>query len=126
MDFSSLEAATEALEKSITALESDVEWHALMKSGEPLEQARAYATAAYSLNAMFYSWTRLQGISEHEVQDELRRVQQYVGRIKEASKQGARPAVDEQKARRFIAAGVDSETRQELRKSGSGSNQSKK
>ena len=90
---------------------------AVLKPLEPVDKAKTHAVYAYAIAALSYAALRMQGVGtkEHPVSDELSRVKEYFGRIKEAGVQdqatgAARPAsVDKAAASRLVKGSLGSQ-----------------
>lgn len=60
------------------------DWAELTRGLPPLEAARLNVMCAYTLNALFYMYLKVQGVStaDHPVKQELERVRQYLKKVK--------------------------------------------
>ncbi|KAF4773788.1 Sas10/Utp3/C1D family protein [Colletotrichum scovillei] len=79
---------------------------------DSLEDAKMYALTAYAIETLLFSSLRLQGVDakDHQVMTELKRVQQYFGKIKGAEETPAQrtTTVNTEAATRILKADLGS------------------
>jgi len=79
----------------------------------PLDQAKFNIAMAYTLNALFYMYLRVQGVNpvSHPVSAEMERVKTYLTKLKELDpnrEPEKRTPIDKGAANRFVSAGLSS------------------
>jgi len=74
------------------------------KVDDPLLKARLELMVAYSINSLFWAYLCTQGINakQHPIRSELKRVQEYMGKVKLAEEKKKMARVDTHAAKRFL------------------------
>ena len=104
-----MEATLSTLEKELEPLLS-TPWEQLTSKLEPMEKAKLNLMIAYVANSLFYVFLKTQGKStaDHPVTDELARIKDYMGNLKELGPGAAKKPLklDKEAAERFINASI--------------------
>merc|ERR1712212_1012522 len=74
------------------------------KIDDPLLKARLDLMVAYSINSLFWAYLSTQGINakQHPIRNELKRIQEYMGKVKLAEEKKKMARVDTHAAKRFV------------------------
>lgn len=93
----------------------------------PEEKVEYDLFLSYSLNSLFWSYLRTQGVDplKHGVKNELDRVKSYMTRAKQVREKQSMPRIDKEAAERFVTSGLW-EPGQAKIKSGSGNGVNKR
>lgn len=100
----------------------------------PEEKVEYDLFLSYSLNSLFWSYLRTQGVDpkDHGVKNELDRVRSYMTRAKQVHDRKQMPRVDQEAAERFVTSGLWEPGQAKIRpkssstKSGNGVNKRKR
>ncbi|KAI8089199.1 uncharacterized protein BX664DRAFT_332403 [Halteromyces radiatus] len=116
--FTRTKKATKALKARVDAIERHLE--PLLKKDLvdtyntlPInEKCQLDMVLAYAINTLYYMYIRTQGQNpqQHDIYTELKRVQQYIAKIKEAEGRGPKQTLklDKEAAGRFVKAALNS------------------
>ena len=74
------------------------------KISDPLVKARLDLMIAYSINSLFWAYLTTQGVNpkQHPIRNELKRVQEYMGKVKLMEEKKKMARIDTHAAKRFV------------------------
>merc|ERR1712228_248716 len=74
------------------------------KVDDPLLKARLDLMVAYSINSLFWAYLTTQGVNpkQHPIRNELKRVQEYMAKVKLAEEKKKMARIDTHAAQRFV------------------------
>merc|ERR1712228_555604 len=74
------------------------------KVDDPLLKARLDLMVAYSINSLFWAYLTTQGVNpkQHPIRNELKRIQEYMGKVKLAEEKKKMARIDTHAAQRFV------------------------
>ncbi|KAK2156845.1 hypothetical protein LSH36_204g10034 [Paralvinella palmiformis] len=69
-----------------------------------LEKAKLHLAGAYAINSLFWTYMNTKGENpkEHGVKDELDRIKNYMGRVKEIEDRLKAPKLDKSASKKFV------------------------
>ena len=102
--------------------------HDVYSSLSPEDQVQYDLFLSYSLNSLFWSYLRTQGVdpTKHGVKNELDRVRSYIARAKQVHDKQSMPRVDKEAAERFVTSGLWEPGQPKLKPSSSGKKANKR
>merc|ERR1711915_641662 len=74
------------------------------KISDPLVKARLDLMVAYSINSLFWAYLTTQGVNpkQHPIRNELKRIQEYMAKVKLAEEKKKMARIDTHAAQRFV------------------------